>query len=314
MQENIINLIKKSRGTVDYKISHYPDGQTDIELGEINLKWPVRIICRIRNAEELFMLRMVSSVLKDMHARIKNIDIMYLMAARTDRKFSWNRPCTLDIVINDIRFLGAEYVNVYEPHNYSAIFNLCSGSDGSVISPISYISNEETGSYPDLFFELKDYSLGTDYEINPETTYLVAPDEGARDRMKDDVRYHSYRILYCRKNRDPRTGRVQSVELCGNADNSNVGGKNLLVVDDLSDRGGTFLALVNVLRRYGAKTIGLCISHCIQEDGLKDLAKAYDFVATTDSYKDWNHIVEEDPESYPNVLVCKLKYRPYTKE
>ena len=313
MQENIINLIKKSRGTVDYKISHYPDGQTDIELGEINLKWPVRVICRVRNAEELFLLRMVSSVLKDMHAMLKYVDIMYLMAARTDRKFSWNRPCTLDMVVEDLKSLGAEYVQVYEPHNFDAIFHLCSKYD-MVIDETSHFDDVKCGSYPDLFTELKEYTIGTENNITPEYTILVAPDEGAAHRMKENSRYMGFRIITCKKVRDPETGRIKSVDIKENISGIDFLDKILLVVDDLSDGGGTFLAIAPKLRELNPEKLGLCIYHNIQEDGLKKLARTYDFVATTDSYKDWNHIVEDDPESYPNVLVCKLRYRPYTKE
>lgn len=305
IEENIINLIDESKGTVRYTISHFPDGQWDIALdtNTINLRYPVRIICRIRNANELFLVRMTAEVLKDMHAYLKWLDIMYLMAARTDRKFDYGRPCTLQLVMKDLESTGAEFINVVEPHNYEATQRFTStpiikcniGLDYDVTHPC----------YPSLFQEVRMEGLVSDNIIDPNTTILVAPDEGAYNRMKDDPEYNHFSIIHCNKVRNKDTGIIEKVEII-NLDHHDVSEFTLLVIDDLSDGGGTFLAIAPELKKLNPKCLGIAVTHNIQLRGLKALSETYDFVATTNSYDDWDKIVAKDT-NMTNVLVCELR-------
>lgn len=305
IEENIINLIDDSKGTVKYTISHFPDGQWDIALdtSTINLRYPVRIICRIRNADELFLVRMTAEVLKDMHAHLKWLDIMYLMAARTDRKFDYGRPCTLQLVMKDLESTGAEFIDIIEPHNYEATQRFT--TTPIIKSNIGLDYEVSHPCYPSLFQEVRMEGLVSDNIINPMTTILVAPDEGAYIRMKDDPEYNYFTIIHCNKIRNKETGVIEKVDII-DLDQSDISEFTLLVIDDLSDGGGTFLAIAPELRKLNPKCLGIAVTHNIQLKGLKALSNTYDFVATTNSYEDWDKIVAED-KSMTNVLVCELK-------
>ena len=64
-----------------------------------------------------------------------------------------------------------------------------------------------------------------------------------------------------------------------------VRGKNVLLVDDLTETAGTLTAAADLLRREGARSILACVSHAILNDlGVERLRKSkIDELITTDS-------------------------------
>lgn len=102
------------KGTFNY--FSFPDGQPHISFHEpIDRKEGVKIVCRIRNEEELFKLRLVADV-ANRCSHVEEIEILYLMAARTDRILSFEEPFTLKMVAEDINKIGAR-VLIHEPHS-----------------------------------------------------------------------------------------------------------------------------------------------------------------------------------------------------
>ena len=94
---------------IGYKIIRFPDGEVQLILDEINRKEPVEVTMRIRNAEELFLFMQLSDILHRQEAEVEYLYIPYLMSARTDRVFNFNRPFSFKIVADIIRDMGAIY-------------------------------------------------------------------------------------------------------------------------------------------------------------------------------------------------------------
>ena len=61
------------------------------------------------------------------------------------------------------------------------------------------------------------------------------------------------------KNRDWRSGEILGLEVLGETDV--VPGKNILIIDDICSRGGTFLHSGKALKDMGAADIALYVSH-----------------------------------------------------
>lgn len=98
---------------------------------------------------------------------------------------------------------------------------------------------------------------------------LCFPDEGACKRYAPLFPHQDY--VSCIKHRDWRTGKIEHLEL---TDPEKVAWRNILIVDDICSRGGTFTHTAKALRSAGAKEIFLYVSHCedtiLQGDVLKD--------------------------------------------
>jgi ribose-phosphate pyrophosphokinase len=86
------------------------------------------------------------------------------------------------------------------------------------------------------------------------------------------------------KCRDWKTGEILGLEVKGNIED--IKGKNVLIVDDICSKGGTFYHSAKMLKELGANTVFLYVSHC--EDSLYDgelLKTDYvDHIYTTNSH------------------------------
>lgn len=110
---------------------------------------------------------------------------------------------------------------------------------------------------------------------------LVSPDAGARDKVADLGKANLINVVEGYKSRCPETG-----TLTGFGYDGNVKGAKLLIVDDLVDKGGTFLGLAKELLEGGAESIDLLITHGIFSGGIDLLLdNGIDNIYTTNSFK-----------------------------
>lgn len=90
----ILNLVNKEASSINYSISHFPDGEVQITLDSFSRKDDILVECRITSAEELFILMQVMDIL-DRQEVTYSVIIYYLMGMRMDRVMDFNRPFTL---------------------------------------------------------------------------------------------------------------------------------------------------------------------------------------------------------------------------
>ena len=126
---------------------------------------------------------------------------------------------------------------------------------------------------------------------------LFFPDEGAMKRYSGefDIPY-----AFGMKKRDWKTGNILGLDL---VNPENIVGKNVLIVDDICSRGGTFYHSAKALKAAGAKSVSLYITHCEKTIILGELASTdglVDHVYTTKSI-------------FPDYLFTE-DYDPYWKE
>lgn len=257
------------------KITTFPDGEKHVTVDELNRRIPVSIFCRITCADDLFCLMQVADVVKRQEMVIDNLFIGYLMTMRCDRLFDINRPFSLKLVANIINEIGAKRVNIVEPHSVASML-LIKDSVG-ILSTAEFFIREIRNS--------KERNL----DVVP-----VLPDSGAVSRYRLMMPY-----VVCNKERDPKTGKLMSFSV--NAGDVDCKDKDLVLLDDLCDGGGTFVGLAPKLRELAPKSLSLLVTHAIQLEGIKKVAEAYDNVFITNSYKEW-----EDEPLPENVTVFKV--------
>jgi ribose-phosphate pyrophosphokinase len=89
-------------------------------------------------------------------------------------------------------------------------------------------------------------------KVKPDLLFF--PDNGAAKKYSEFMqREYAFGI----KNRDWKTGKIQGLDIVGD-----VKGKKVLIVDDISSYGGTFLHSAKKLKELGAKKIWLYVTHC----------------------------------------------------
>ena len=228
----------------------------------------VEIYSPIRNSEDLIKLLLAVDVLRRMKVSELILFIPYFPAARQDRVTSINEPFSLQVIAGVINSLKADTVYVLDPHSdvVAATINNC-----IPLSNYKFISKVISSCK-------KVYNLG-------KPIVLVSPDAGASKKIMSLAQSltaggHKVEVIKADKLRDVATGEILSFEVYS----TDLTGKHCIVVDDICDGGGTFIGLAKELRRLGAATLVLAVTHGIFSKGVNILLEYYDGIFTTNSF------------------------------
>ena len=159
----------------------------------------------------------------------------YIPNARQDRVKSNEDIFTLKYFAEIINSLKFKKVYAIDPH---------SSVSEALINNIEVVS-------PKYFIE-----QALDH-INTNDILMFYPDEGAMKRYSGMAKLpYAFGI----KKRDWETGKILGLDVSGNIDA--IAGKDILIVDDICSRGGTFYHSAKKLKELGANKIYLYVSHC----------------------------------------------------
>lgn len=206
------------------------------------------------------------------HLRAHDINDIYLYMpyipnARQDRVKNSEDVFTLKYFAEFLNSLNLTRVEVLDPHSSvseALINNLY------IYSPGPYIQQVVEKVMP---------KLRKIHEPDSELM-MFYPDEGSMKRYSGMIKIpYAFGI----KKRKWETGVIEGLDVAGAVDQ--IAGKDILIVDDICSRGGTFYHSAKKLKELGANDIYLFVSHCentiLDGDLLKgDLIKK---VYTTDS-------------------------------
>lgn len=163
------------------------------------------------------------------------LSMPYVPNARLDRTESSEDIFTLKYFADFINSLEFDQVIILDPHSSvtPAIFH-----NVIALTPSGDINNR-------IIRPLSDKNL-----------LLCYPDEGAAKRYSK-ILSHDY--VHCIKQRDWKTGKITGLTL---TDPEKVKDRNILIVDDICSRGGTFTYTAQALKAAGAGEIFLYVTHC----------------------------------------------------
>jgi ribose-phosphate pyrophosphokinase len=202
------------------------------------------------------------------------LTILYFPYSRMDRE-NENYTFSLQYISNFINSLEFGTVIINEPHS-----DLC-------IKLTDYsISRFYT---PDL---LNKYESEIDF--NKDKDFLIFPDKGAYDRYES--LFLEYVSIYADKKRNFETGIIEDLTI--NDLGIDISGTNIIIIDDLCSKGGTFLWAAEKLKEKGVNKIYLIVGHCettIKRGELLN-SEIIEHVYTT------NSIISKDEELFENNL------------
>lgn len=226
--------------------------------------------------DELFTLICVKRHI-DRHFSTREVvlEMPYIPHARMDRVKSDEDVFTLKYFCEVINSLNFKIVWVRDAHSSVSLALLDNVQDEGV----------------------RGYVVEAAKECGAEALFF--PDEGAMKRYSDQfvVPY-----AFGMKKREWETGKILGLDIINP---ENIVGKNVLIVDDICSRGGTFYHSAKALKAAGAKSVSLYVTHCEETITLGELAASdglVDHVYTTRSI-------------FPEKLVkSEHGYDPYWKD
>ena len=201
--------------------------------------------------EELALLFYLTMHIKKYGLPI-DLYLPYIPNARMDRVKTDDEVFTLKYFAEFINSLGFNKVFVLDPHSNvsTALIN-----NVKLLSPFSKI-------------------LTAMSNINDSNIVLFYPDEGAMKRYSAIIeRPYAFGI----KRRDWKSGEIVGFDI---VNRDVVNGKNVLIVDDICSKGGTFTHSARALKEAGATDIYLYVTHCentiykgdlLQDDSIKKI-------------------------------------------
>lgn len=214
----------------------FPNGETLVNGEEVwgLIKTYNHIFFKYENDADLIKLMFLKKHL-DADNHFCDLEIAYMPYSRMDRiegfsVFTLKYVCDF---INQLKFNG---VSVHEAH-----------SDITAALLENVVILDTTSS---LLCEVKEI-----VEFDPEVDYIFYPDAGAQKRYGKQIEKNE---LVGFKKRDFKTGKISSLKVIGEMEP----GRKVIIVDDLSSRGGTFMFSATELKKLGAGEIFLVVAHC----------------------------------------------------
>lgn len=248
-------MIKVDKVTLDF--GEFPNFETLVKTEFLNRietddKGYVKVEFKWYDDKSLIRLYFVLKHLRQMYPKIK-LFIYYMPYSRMDR--SQNGSCfTLKYTTEMLNtaLCAEDKVYILEPHSDVTLQLLKNSERINVITPL----------------------MKNILKLNPEIDMICYPDKGAKARFQDDN--VELPVVFCNKVRDFDTGEITGLELDGD---TNVSDKNILILDDLCSKGGTFYHTANKLKQNGAKDVYLGVCH------MESTVKYGDIYA---EYKNWD--------------------------
>lgn len=116
---------------------------------------------------------------------------------------------------------------------------------------------------------------------------FAIPDNGASKKAYNWAEYFDIETIQCSKRRNTRTGKLSGFEVHGD-----VKGRDVVIVDDICDGGGTFIGLADKLWEGEVKTLSLAVTHGLFTQGVHKMLNCFDRIYTLENQ--WNEVVTHD--------------------
>jgi ribose-phosphate pyrophosphokinase len=246
----------------DVHVTAFPDGETFVKINENIRGEDVFIIqpsCPPTNHNIMELLIMVDAARRASAERITAV-MPFFGYARQDRKDQPRVPITAKLVANLLTSAGVNRVLTMDLHapQIQGFFDI----------PVDHLY-------------AKSALIGYLRERHPDTSNLtvVSPDVGGVKMARAYAEALGSDLAIVAKHRVSAT-RVEAMNVIGEVE-----GRDVILIDDMTETAGTLIAAADILQKQGAKRVFACVSHAV----LGDLAherlagSVIEEVITTDS-------------------------------
>jgi len=242
------------------KVSAFPDGETFVKIEENVRGQDVYVLQSTSpptNHHLMEMFIMIDALKRASASRITAV-LPFYGYARQDRKDQPRVPITAKLVANLIVAAGAHRVLTMDLHAQQI--------QGFFDIPVDHLY-----AAPVMYEYLKSKQI--------KDLVVVSPDAGGIKMAHAYSQVLGSNLAIVAKRRKSAT-EVESMTLIGD-----IGGKSVLLVDDLTETAGTLTEAAKLLKAQGAQSVLACVSHALLNDlGIDRLRKSdIDELITTDT-------------------------------
>ena len=241
-------------------VSAFPDGETFVKIEE-NVRgedvYLVQSTCPPTNHNLMEMFIMIDALKRASASRITAV-IPFYGYARQDRKDQPRVPITAKLVANLLVTAGATRILTMDLHAQQI--------QGFFDIPVDHLY-----AAPVIYEYLRKQAL--------QNLVVVSPDVGGIKMAYAYAQFLETELAIVAKRRKSAS-EVESMGIIGEIE-----GRNVLLVDDLTETAGTLTQAAALLRKGGARQVLACVSHAILNDtGIERLRKSnIDELITTDT-------------------------------
>ena len=221
-------------------IQHFADGEFEVSYEESVRGDEVYLIqSTFPNCDNLMELLLMIDAAKRASAKSVNAVIPYFGWARQDRKDKPRVSIASKLVADMLTAAGVDSVITMDLHadQIQGFFNV----------PVNHLYASSVFIPYIKKLKLKDL-------------VIASPDVGGAKRANDYAKYFKAPLVLCHKQR-ARANVVEKITIIGD-----VKEKNVILVDDMIDTGGTICAAANIMKEAGAASVRALASHAIMSD------------------------------------------------
>jgi ribose-phosphate pyrophosphokinase len=266
MGNMILNLDKDFKPfdgeEIQFESFTFSGGEPHIKINpDFDKSESIAIAHRLNSFNDLGLLCLAVDALQRMDAKAETLIVPYFPSARQDRVMIKGEPLSVKVYADIINQMQFKKVIVFDAHSEvtPALLNHCEvvTNHGFVQKVIESIGNEVT---------------------------LISPDGGALKKIYKVSEYlGGLEVVECSKSRNVKTGKLTGFKVYS----EDLNGRDCLIVDDICDGGGTFVGLVEELKKKNAGKLYLAVSHGIFSKGFEGL-NCFERIFTTDSFKNFD--------------------------
>jgi ribose-phosphate pyrophosphokinase len=272
--------IAKELGVEATLLNHrlFPDGETYIRFPEaIQGKTVVLVQTTAPNPDrKLMQLLFMARTAKDMGAARIIAVIPYLAYARQDKRFLEGESLSFDIILGMLESAGVNDTVLIDIHNEKAVEAL--------------IKKQEMRIYTlTAIYYLAEYMKENSYQ----GAYSLSPDLGRSELVEKVSQVMGGGFAFFMKVRDKYTGKTTM-----KVKNLDLGGKDVVIFDDIISSGGTMARAIQGLKDQGAGKVAAVCTHALPVPGANEKLKnaGADKIVATDTVE----------SIYETVSVAKL--------
>ncbi len=228
----------------------FPDGERYLRItGEVADEVTVIQSTGYPQDENLMELLFIISNLKDLGAKKVRVVVPYMGYARQEKRFNPGETISAKIICNLIEAAGADEFITFNIHEECVLnfFNIPARNISAMPAIAEYIK-----------------------QITDEKPLILAPDKGAygfAQEMSEIIGCDCTYLTKVRLGPDKVETKIVDVRCDSESENTvnvdSVKGMHAIIIDDIIATGGTIVNAINILKKYGAKSVDVCCVHGI---------------------------------------------------